>query len=115
MILLAKNEKKKKLAKSRADSPGLHADDYKDVYENLSDELHYGRSNLEVLQQKKLDTTAKATTTIFFSKAITAVWGKAVNPFVPLAVYTTASYVFTATREIIKNSSLHGKQTTGAV
>ena len=50
MILLAKNEKKKKLAKSRADSPGLHADDYKDVYENLSDELHYGRSNLEVLQ-----------------------------------------------------------------
>ena len=42
MILLAKNEKKKKLAKSRADSPGLHADDYKDVYENLSDELHYG-------------------------------------------------------------------------
>lgn len=46
MKLLAQNEKKKKLAKSRADSSGLHADDYKDVYENLSDELHYWRSNL---------------------------------------------------------------------
>ena len=106
MILLAKNEKKKKLAKVvqiRQVCMLMIIKMYMRIYRMY---FITGRSNLEVLQQKKLDTTAKATTTIFFSKAITAVWGKAVNPFVPLAVYTTASYVFTATREIIKNSSL---------
>src|SRR5690606_8366027 len=31
----------KKLARSRADSNGIYADEYKDVYENLTDETHY--------------------------------------------------------------------------
>lgn len=35
----------------------------------------------------------------------TAIMGKSVSPIVPLAVYTTASYVFAATREIIKNAN----------
>lgn len=35
--------KAKKLAKTRADSNGLHADEYRDVYENLTDELQYKR------------------------------------------------------------------------
>lgn len=74
--------------------------------------LSYARGDIDEVQLKEqlIDTTAKATTTIFFSKAITAVWGKAVNPFVPLAVYTTASYVFTATREIIKNANLNAEE-----
>ena len=36
--------------------------------------------------------------------------GKAVNPLVPFAVYTTASYVFTATREIIKKANLEAEE-----
>ena len=36
--------------------------------------------------------------------------GKSVSPIVPLAVYTTASYVFTATREIIKNANLNAEE-----
>ena len=36
--------------------------------------------------------------------------GKNVAPIVPFAVYTTASYVFTATREIIKNAELEADE-----
>ena len=32
----------KKLAKSRAESGSIHAEDFKDVHEHLTDELHYG-------------------------------------------------------------------------
>lgn len=62
------------------------------------------------LKEQLVDTTAKATITIFFSRAVTEIMGKAVNPFVPFAVYTTASYVFTATREIIKNAKLEAEE-----
>lgn len=74
--------------------------------------LDYARGEIsEVeLRDRIIDTTAKATTTVFFSKAVTAIMGKSVNPIVPFAVYTTASYVFTATREIIKNANLQAEE-----
>ena len=69
-----------------------------------------GEINESELKERIVDTTAKSTITIFFSRAVTEVFGKAVNPFVPIAVYTTASYVFTATREIIKNAELEAEE-----
>ncbi len=69
-----------------------------------------GEINEAELKDQIVDTTAKATTTIFFSRAVTEIMGKTVNPFVPFAVYTTASYVFTATREIIKNANLEAEE-----
>lgn len=74
--------------------------------------LDYARGEIsEVeLRDRIIDTTAKATTTVFFSKAVTAIMGKSVSPIVPFAVYTTASYVFTATREIIKNANLQAEE-----
>ena len=69
-----------------------------------------GEINEAELQEQIVDTTAKATITIFFSRAVTEIMGKAVNPLVPFAVYTTASYVFTATREIIKNANLEAEE-----
>lgn len=69
-----------------------------------------GEIGHEELKEALVDTTAKATTTIYFTKAVTAIMGKSVSPIVPLAVYTTASYVFTATREIIKNAKLNAEE-----
>lgn len=69
-----------------------------------------GEIGPEELVESLVDTTAKATTTIYFTKAVTAIMGQAVNPMVPLAVYTTASYVFTATKEIIKNANLNAAE-----
>ncbi len=69
-----------------------------------------GEINEDELKKQIVDTTAKSTITIFFSKAVTEVMGKAVNPLVPFAVYTTASYVFTATREIIKRANLEAEE-----
>ncbi|WP_044937768.1 hypothetical protein [Pseudobutyrivibrio sp. LB2011] len=69
-----------------------------------------GEINEKELKEKIVDTTAKSTITIFFSRAVKEVMGRAVNPLVPFAVYTTASYVFTATREIIKNANLQAEE-----
>ena len=69
-----------------------------------------GEIGHEELKEALVDTTAKATTTIYFTKAVTAIMGKSVSPIVPLVVYTTASYVFTATREIIKNAKLNAEE-----
>lgn len=69
-----------------------------------------GEIGHQELRDALVDTTAKATTTIYFTKAVTAIMGKSVSPIVPLAVYTTASYVFTATREIIKNAKLNEEE-----
>ncbi len=69
-----------------------------------------GEISAEELKEQIVDTTAKAATTIYFTKAVTAVMGKAVNPFIPMAVYTTASYVVTCTREIIKNANLNAEE-----
>lgn len=69
-----------------------------------------GEITAEELKEQLVDTTAKAATTIYFTKAVGAVLGKAVNPFVPMAVYTTASYVVTCTREIIKSANLNAEE-----
>jgi len=66
-----------------------------------------GEIDAEGLRDQLVDTTAKATTTIFYTKAVEAIMGASVSPFVPMMVYTTASYVITATREIIKNAKLN--------
>lgn len=69
-----------------------------------------GEIGHEELKEALIDTTAKATTTIYFTKAVTAIMGKSVSPILLLAVYATASYVFTATREIIKNANLNAEE-----
>ncbi|SFU57335.1 hypothetical protein [Butyrivibrio sp. M55] len=69
-----------------------------------------GEISSEELKDALVDTTAKAASTIYFTKAVAAIMGKAVNPFVPMAVYTTASYVVTCTREIIKNANLNAEE-----
>lgn len=60
----------------------------------------------EELQGELVNTTFKASATIYFTKAVTAITGTA-NPFLPIAVYSTASYVVTCTREILKNAELN--------
>ena len=69
----------------------------------------YARGEIDEQQLKEqlIDTTAKAATTIYFTKAVSAIMGSAVNPILPMVVYTTASYVVTCTREIIKNANLN--------
>lgn len=69
-----------------------------------------GEINESELKDQIIDTTAKSTITIFFSRAVTEAMGKKVNPLVPFAVYTTASYVFTATKEIIKHANLEAEE-----
>lgn len=66
-----------------------------------------GEIDEEQLKEQLVDTTAKAATTIYFTKAVGAIMGSAVNPILPMVVYTTASYVVTCTREIIKNANLN--------
>ena len=62
------------------------------------------------LRDQLIDTTVKATSTVFFTKAVTAILGKAVNPFIPMAVYTAASFIISGTREIIKNAKLEAEE-----
>lgn len=69
-----------------------------------------GEITSEELRDQIVDTTAKAATTIYYTKAIATVLGKSVTPFVSLTVYTTASYVVTCTREIIKNAKLNAEE-----
>ena len=64
----------------------------------------------EQLRDELIDTTAKAATTVYYTKAVTAILGASVNPFVPMAVYTTASYIITCTREIIRNAKLNTEE-----
>ena len=69
-----------------------------------------GEITADQLKEQLVDTTAKAATTIYFTKAVVAVLGKSVNPIVPMAVYTTASYVVTCTREILKCAKLNAEE-----
>lgn len=68
-----------------------------------------GEINGEELVGEIVNTTAKSVTTVYFTKAVTAVVGTA-NPFLPMAIYTAASYVTTCTREIIRNAKLNAKE-----
>jgi hypothetical protein len=69
-----------------------------------------GEITAEQLRDQLVDTTAKAATTIYFTKAVGAIMGSALNPIFPMVVYTTASYVFACTREIINNAKLNAAE-----
>lgn len=68
-----------------------------------------GEINEDELQKSLVDTTVKSVTTIYFTKAVELAVGPA-NPFVPMAIYTAASYIVTSTREIIKNAKLNAAE-----
>ena len=74
--------------------------------------LSYAKGEIteEQLRDRLIDTTAKATTTIYFTRAVGAIMGSAMNPVLPMVVYTTASYVITCTREIIRNANLRAEE-----
>lgn len=71
----------------------------------------YGKGEItaEELKESLQNTVVKSTATIYFTKAISTVVGKA-NPFIPMAIYSAASYVVTCTREIIKNAKLNAQE-----
>lgn len=69
-----------------------------------------GEISSEQLKEELVDTTAKAITTVYYTKAISAILGSSVNPLIPIVVYTTASFVFTCTREIIRNAKLNTEE-----
>ena len=64
-----------------------------------------GEYSIEDLQKQLIETAAKSAATVYFTKAVEAAVGKA-NPFLPIAIYTMASFVVTGTKEIIQNAQL---------
>ncbi len=68
-----------------------------------------GEIEAEQLKEELQNTAVKSAATIYFVKATQAVVGN-VGPFVPMAVYTVASYIVTTTREIIKNAKLNAAE-----
>ncbi len=68
-----------------------------------------GEIEAEQLKEELQNTAVKSAATIYFVKAIQATVGS-VGPFVPIAVYTVASYIVTTTREIIKNAKLNAAE-----
>ena len=68
-----------------------------------------GEIDSEELVRQLTDTTIKSVSTVYFTKAVEAAVGTA-NPFLPIAVYTVASYVVSTTREIIKNAKLNEEE-----
>ncbi len=65
-----------------------------------------GEIDSEELVRELQDTAVKSVSTVYFTKAVSAVVGAA-NPFVPMAVYTVASYVVTTGRELIQEAALN--------
>lgn len=65
-----------------------------------------GEISAEELEESLKNTAIKSVATIYFTKSIELIVGTA-NPFLPMAIYTAASYVVTSTREIIKNAKLN--------
>ena len=74
------------------------------IYEYARGEI----SSAQLVEQLQ-DTAIKATTTIYFTKAATMMFG-AINPFIPIAIYSVANYVVASTREIIKNAKLNAAE-----
>lgn len=68
-----------------------------------------GEINSTQLVEQLQDTAIKATTTIYFTKAATIIFG-ATNPFIPMAIYSVANYVVASAREIIKNAKLNAAE-----
>lgn len=71
----------------------------------------YARGEIDSKQlvEQLQDTVIKSTTTIYFTKAATMVFG-ATNAFIPIAIYSVANYVVASTREIIKNAKLNAAE-----
>ena len=72
-------------------------------------EYAQGEISPEELKESLQNTAIKSVATIYFTKSIELVVGTA-NPFLPMAIYTVASYVVTSTREIIKNARINAKE-----
>lgn len=72
-------------------------------------EYAQGEISAEELKESMQNTAIKSVATIYFTKSIELIVGKA-NPFLPMAIYTVASYVVTNTREIIKNAKLNAEE-----
>ena len=68
-----------------------------------------GEIEAEKLKEELQNTAVKSAATIYFVKATQAAVGN-VGPFVPMAIYTVASYIVTTTREIIKNAKLNTEE-----
>jgi hypothetical protein len=68
-----------------------------------------GEISAEELKESLQNTAIKSVATIYFTKSIELVVGTA-NPFLPMAIYTAASYVVINTREIIKNAKLNTEE-----
>lgn len=68
-----------------------------------------GELTAEQLKEQLVETTAKSVSTVYFTKAVEAALG-ASNPFLPIAMYTTASYVVTCTKEIMKEAELNEQE-----
>ena len=72
-------------------------------------EYALGEIDSKQLVENLQDTVIKSTTTIYFSKAVSVIFG-AGNPFVSAAIYSVANYVVANTREIIKNAKLNAEE-----
>ncbi len=72
----------------------------------------YARGEIpaEQLRDELVDTAIKSFATVFYSKAVPAMAGVSVAPIVPIAVYTSVSFVVTATREILRNAKLNTEE-----
>lgn len=68
-----------------------------------------GEISQDQLREEMQNTALKSVATIYFTKSIELVVGTA-NPFIPIVIYTMASYIVTSTREIIKNAKLNAEE-----
>lgn len=68
-----------------------------------------GEISAEQLQSSLVDTTVKSVSTIYFTKAAGLVFGT-VNPFIPMAIYTAATYIVSCTRSIIEQAELNAAE-----
>ncbi len=61
------------------------------------------------LKEQLTDTTVRAVSTVYFTKAVEAAVGTA-DPFLPIAIYTVASYVVACTKSILKEAMLNEQE-----
>lgn len=69
-----------------------------------------GEIDEETLRDELIDTVAKSTTTIYYTKAVGAILGKSMSPIFPVAVYTTANYLIADIRAIIREANLEAEE-----
>ena len=61
------------------------------------------------LQAELTDTTIKSVSTVYFTKAVALTLGAA-NPFIPMAIYTAATYMVSCTRSILEQAKLNAEE-----